>query len=814
MFSQKSIENPDYGLSTIPGSLTKIEFTAESTILHFHIQYQPGQWISVPKESYIQDVNGGEKKFVSKTEGIPLGEKYIIPESGEVNYQLYFPKLGSSINKIDFGEANEGASWSVYDIVINEQEGEFLMPKELRGNWFQTNGSNQWDYGFYASNAIVDKAIWNYKTVKKDKNEYTIVLERNGIQKTLYAQIVKKGQTNFGFNKLKMQSYSTTKIENPNYKLANDKPYVSGAIFKSDMATYSGVIKGYTPRVGRKTGTIYVNNVFTGNQDSYLVKIADDGSFSVKFPINHPQSVLLNYAGTYTSVFVEPGKKIFQLIDNENGLFMGDCVRVNTDLKALEKIQSYEDYRKLTENILETSPKDFKEACLAIKNKQTEALKVLVQKQLISQKAFQIKKLDIEFRALTEILSYEMNREDAQRNESSKVSQNKNRSEQVFKLDKSYYDFITQSILNDETDVLARDYDLFINRLSRANSIFKGNPFSPGDVRELQEINRKTYDFLKANNSKIQDFKKNHKEVYDKLYKEKLENEVTVVGDLASELMAQGIVLTTEEKELLASYKLAELIKVELQLQKHFTDKYGKKQEPYYEKYNTNIQEFEDERNFNELNSKLKEVFGINEAFVYDVITLQDNAGGIEKNFAPYTDNRLKWVQGKIKHPFLSNYIVSENNRVISKIAANKKQSGFTVNAVKETEGDEIFESMISKFKGKVIYVDFWATWCGPCMLGIKNIASLKEEMKNEDVVFLYITDQTSPEKTWNNIIPNIKGEHYRVSQDEWNFLTQKFNISGIPHYVLVNKKNEIVNPNLEHNANETLKKILEEQLK
>ena len=833
VFSQKIIDKPDYGFSNLPGKLTKIELTDSATIIHFYVKYQPGYWIFIPKESYIQDVNGGEKYFVTKVEGIPLGERYTMPESGEVSYQLYFPKLNASINKVDFGEANEGGSWSIFDIVINEKEDAdaSLMPKPLQGNWFKADGNNQWDYGFYASNAIVDKAIWNYKTVEKKKNSYTIVLERNGNQKTIYAQIDKKRGTSLGSDKQKMQSYSTTKTENPNYKLANDEAY-SAIVFKSDSTTYSGVIKGYTPRAGMKTGTIYVNNVFTGNQDSYLVKIANDGSFSVKFPINHPQSVFVRLAGTNALVFVEPGKETFHVIDSDASLFMGDCARINTDLKALEKIRTYEEYRKPIETILETSPQDYKNACLAIKNKQTEALNEFAKKQFISQKAFQIKKLDIEFSAFLEILGYDMYREGAKRSK----SQPENKPTQDYKLEASYYDFITESILKNETAVLASNYSFFINRLMNAE-IFRSSfdsSFTCSRVAELlqksgitlsnEELEmvsaskelEKLGDFNYKNRSEIEDFKKNHKEAWDKSQKDnsKDNSKDFSIGDFGAYLTKQGIALTVEEKELLVNFKSASYTKEEAVIAKNFFDEYGKTQQAFFEKYDEEIKVVITENNYQKTDDKMKEVFGLNEAFAFDVIALQRKVNQMEKNLIPYTDNQLQWIQGKIKHPFLSNYIVGENNKIKAKIESNKLQSDFRINTVKKTEGDELFESMIAKFKGKVIYVDFWATWCGPCMQGIKEIAPLKEEMKNDDVVFLYITNPTSPENTWSNKIPDIKGEHYRVSQDEWNYLTQKFNISGIPHYVLVNKKGEIVNPRLDHNTNESLKKILEEQMK
>jgi thiol-disulfide isomerase/thioredoxin len=832
-FSQKTIDKPDYGMSNIPGSITKIELTPEATILHLHIEYRAGYWIYIPKESFIKDINGGEKLLVVKAAGIPLNEKYTMPESGQVDYQLYFPRLPATVNTIDFGEANEGGSWAVNDIVINEEQEKSLLLNELQGNWLLADGSNQWQYGFYKSKAIVDKAIWNYQSVKKDKKSYTILLERNGKQKTIFAQIDPKKGTSFGSDKKQMQLYSTTKIDNPNYKLAND-PVFSNSVLKTDSTTYSGVIKGYSTRTKIKTGAVHVNNVFTGEQDTYVVKIAEDGSFSVKFPIDHPQSIYVRLPNFNSDVFVEPSKETFQLIDGENTLFMGDCARVNTDLKTLGR-QSYEEYDKLRKNIFQTSPEEYKNACLSIKNKEIETLNQTIRKQFISQKAIQIKKLDIEYGTFGEILLYEMFRERPRNKENDSDAKPK----QDYKLEASYYDFITESVLNDQIAVIGINYSSFVNRLKYAQilrSRFSAMSYNSiaeiadqlqksgvvltkeelemaTESKKLDASRSKFSDFYNANASKIGIFIQKYKEDYARLRKEKPKTLVSV-SDLATSLKAQGISLSAEEIELEQLYKSSLPTKEEEAQQKEFTAKYGEKEEAFNEKYKTNIQEITNEKDFNKSQDKFKEVFGVNEAFVFDIFTVQDKSQELERNSIPYTDKQIKGIQSKIKHPLLSNYIVLVNDELKAKIEANKKQTGFAINTVMKTEEDELFDSMIAKFKGKVIYVDFWATWCGPCMQGIKEIAPLKEEMKNENVVFLYITNQTSPENTWNAKIPDIKGEHYRVSEDEWNYLAQKFNISGIPHYALVNKNGEIVKSSFRPSSNEELKAILEKELK
>jgi hypothetical protein len=85
--------------------------------------------------------------------------------------------------------------------------------------------------------------------------------------------------------------------------------------------------------------------------------------------------------------------------------------------------------------------------------------------------------------------------------------------------------------------------------------------------------------------------------------------------------------------------------------------------------------------------------------------------------------------------------------------------------------------------------------------------------MKNENVAFVYITNPTSPDKDYIKAKPDIKGEHYKLTSDEWNHVAAKFNIYGIPHYALVDKNGRIVNEHLPHLDNDELKKVLLEQV-
>ena len=106
------------------------------------------------------------------------------------------------------------------------------------------------------------------------------------------------------------------------------------------------------------------------------------------------------------------------------------------------------------------------------------------------------------------------------------------------------------------------------------------------------------------------------------------------------------------------------------------------------------------------------------------------------------------------------------------------------------TEGAEVLKAITAKYQGKVALIDFWATWCGPCMMAMKQIDPLKEQyMKDKkDVVFVYVTGETSPLPNWKTAITKIKGYHYRLSKVQFNNLLQHLGIQGIPSYMVINK--------------------------
>ena len=102
---------------------------------------------------------------------------------------------------------------------------------------------------------------------------------------------------------------------------------------------------------------------------------------------------------------------------------------------------------------------------------------------------------------------------------------------------------------------------------------------------------------------------------------------------------------------------------------------------------------------------------------------------------------------------------------------------------------DRCFEAIAAMFPGKVVFFDLWATWCGPCTQGIRKMAPIKEELAGKDVVFVYLTNETSDKELWKKSVAGIKGYHLMLSNDYWGKLPCIIEFSGIPQYALYDRQ-------------------------
>ncbi|RYE24364.1 MAG: TlpA family protein disulfide reductase [Sphingobacteriales bacterium] len=100
----------------------------------------------------------------------------------------------------------------------------------------------------------------------------------------------------------------------------------------------------------------------------------------------------------------------------------------------------------------------------------------------------------------------------------------------------------------------------------------------------------------------------------------------------------------------------------------------------------------------------------------------------------------------------------------------------------------------LADLKGKVVYMDFWASWCGPCMQQVPYAEKLEEEYKGKNIVFLKVSiDEDTA--AWKNAITtkNIGGLH-TCDDGGWNgAIPQLYSVNGVPRYFLIDKKGNFI---------------------
>ncbi|OEK05376.1 hypothetical protein BFP71_18470 [Roseivirga misakiensis] len=190
---------------------------------------------------------------------------------------------------------------------------------------------------------------------------------------------------------------------------------------------------------------------------------------------------------------------------------------------------------------------------------------------------------------------------------------------------------------------------------------------------------------------------------------------------------------------------------------------------------------------------------------LYDSLRIRTDLTDVEKKLLQY--NNLKSILSQTTFFSIASrlkYLTRFRNDFQDTILVNDLMKQFQIEfriddeiQVESLEGQKsTLKDLIASYNGEAVYVDFWASWCAPCIREMPASKRMTETYANDDITFIYLsTDRRAAD--WKKSIDknNLKsGLHYRITNANTSQGLEDLNIPFIPRYMIYNQAGELVN--------------------
>ena len=157
----------------------------------------------------------------------------------------------------------------------------------------------------------------------------------------------------------------------------------------------------------------------------------------------------------------------------------------------------------------------------------------------------------------------------------------------------------------------------------------------------------------------------------------------------------------------------------------------------------------------------------------------------------------------------LKDDVDSKRERKLSLINQPQNGESYIDFTYENTVGEAV---SLSSFKGSLVYVDVWATWCGPCKAEIPYLKTLEQDYHEQNIVFLSVSVDTDKDQ-WLKMVEEEALSGVQLWADGWSQITKDYAIFGIPRFMLFSEDGKVISNDAPRPSNEETRELFDKHL-
>lgn len=731
--------------------VTQVAFYNDRTEMSLHVDSWAGQWIRITEKSFLQA--NGKQYAIKDATVLKLGEKYTLP-TDMLDFVLIFEPVPQDVQSVYFIEP---AGWQIGNV-----RSASILPQGLVDTYWRNDATGDWLIGIAPEHVIYKNKIYDIVSRKEKKDAYTLTLDD---ETTIKVSKYKKGVRTFTIGNGKPVACSPiTTAALPDYPTKDTRTgFVDNGFRMGDSVTFIGWLKNMPPGVREQNPelTVSYENILSGNRETAYTKMDSLGRFTLKMPLMNSSEVYIDWGRSTVNAVFEPGKTYFLLYDFWTGqkLWMGDDVRVQNELlqpAALSRAKPHG--AEVPDEEKEVDLMAYWAQCDSVRLQQEAYLKVMEQNHPTLSQRF----LDYE-------AGYYRMRQGRNMMQARFCVQNS-------PVPREYVNYVGESFWKKAP----KPYTLYSYFSTMNRDFIDQVEHDKGSV----DINVVLKRYEKEGKFKMTDEEKAILEKYNK------EFPLVMAKINAAE--------TNEEKE-----KIAEAFN---------TSETVTGMKALVERSIPLLNTFD----FQNLMDIVDSLGG--DRKIRDIILAQRLIQRIDGTRMPLDSTVLVFAEENIQLPFALTAVKTLNDKylAIQQRDISKSPSLKTADDVANmSDGEKIFRKLIEPYKGKIILLDVWGTWCSPCKEALSHSQEEYERLKDYDLIYLYLANRSSDE-SWKSVIKEyeVLGDnvvHFNLPNNQQQAIEHFLNVTGFPTYKLIDRDGTILDVNADPRHLDGLARLLDQ---